>query len=612
MPSRLWFSPATLPRLRERARRGWFREVASAAEAFAQENPPAERDLLHGWIEASALTHVLSGEPAGARRTGEVTLAMLQGPSRSDLGRAAQAQAGAIAYDLCAHAWTAAMRKAVAGELIALANRLASTDLSSDNPDNPFNNWWGVTHSAAGLAALCIDGEHTGAGETLALSRDRVRTYLLNYGDRGHYYEGTGYGCYALSFWGPYVLAERQRGEFDPAALSPGLGWFGVTLAAMTVARPHIDDSLGKPGAKTGMRILWNDDGGGYPAGGIGALSAALAPEPFRPGLRWMLDRLSGPLGDNSATARQRGLLWTLLFTPDEPSRSTTSRPPALPRFLHDQRTGLVLFRNRYQDADDTVVGIYAKTYHGGGHTHEDMGSWRWQGLGAGWAQGGGQAKPEAVFQCVVQRNGQPNNGRHGQISYLSPAADGHGGSVSLRLGPSAGTRMLDRHFLVDFSGASGADALLAVLDQCMDNEESDWTWSLCFERHLECTLATGGRAFTLRDPASGATCQATLLSPAKATFTLHEGPGTERRFSEGSVRQYPGARYLTATARGKRVEFFVIFTQQRGPAPAVRLRAGTPGPQAEVGTALVGLQRGKWYQGPLRLSAQRTSNVQR
>lgn len=610
MPSRLWFSPATLPSLRRRARRGWFRDVAAAAEAFADENPPEERDLLHGWIEASALSHALSGRAERGRRTGEVALAMLRGASRSDLGRAAQAQAGAIAYDLCAHAWTPALRNDVAAELIALATRLAGTDLSSDNPDNPFNNWWGVTHSAAGLAALCVESEHPEARPLLALSRDRVRTYLLNYGDRGHYYEGTGYGCYALSHWGPYALAERQRGEFDPLALAPGAAWFGVGLAAMTVPRPQLDDESERPDGRLGRRILWNDDSGGWPGGGVGALAAAFAPESFRPGLRWLLDRLDGPLGDRNALARGRGLLWTLLYTPDDLPAASANAAPALPRFLHDQRTGLVLFRNRYRDADDTVVGLYAKTYHGGGHTHEDMGSWRWQGLGGGWAQGGGQAKPEAVFQCVVRHNGKPNLGRHGQISYLTPAADGSGGSVSFRLGPSAGVRMLDRHFLVDFSGASGADTLVAVLDQCLDDDEaSTWTWSLCFERHLDCTLEAGGRGFTLRDPLGGATCRATLLAPGDATFSLHEGPATERRFSEGTVRQYPGARYLTATARGRRAEFFVVFTQQRGTAPVAKgIDAGT----AVIGDALVRLPRGKWYQGPLRLETQRTSNLQR
>ncbi len=601
MPTRLWFSPATLPRLRQRAGREWFRDIAAAAEHLADEAPPERQEALYGWIEASALTHVLTGDAARSRRTGEVALSLLESSARSDLGRAAHALVSVIAYDLCAQAWPETLRNAVGTRLVALANHLAGTDLSPDNPDNPFNNWWGVTHSAAGLAALCVDGEHPGAEATLALSRDRVRTYLLNYGDRGHYYEGTGYGCYALSHWAPYVLAEHHRGDYDPASLSTGRAWFGVTLMAMTVARAAVDDATGALSERLGMRVFWNDDGGAFPSRGIGPLAAALAPAPLQPGLRWMLDRLDGPLGDRAAASPARGLLWSLLYTPDEPAKPAPT-PAALPRFLHDQRTGLVLFRSRYQDADDCVVGVYAKTYHGGGHTHEDMGSWRWQGLGAGWAQGGGQAKPEAVFQCVVQRNGQPNKGRHGQISYLSPAADGLGGSVSLRLGPAAGTRMLDRHFLVDYSGAAGVPCTVAVLDQCMDDEESEWTWSLCFERRLECAIDADHGGFTLHDRDGGASCRATVLGPEGVRLAAHEGPATTRRFSSGEVRRYPGARYLTATARGKRVEFFVVFTLQRGTPPPVRLRGGARSPHAQVGNAVIRLQRGKWYQGPLRL----------
>lgn len=603
MPLRLWFSPATVSRLRQRAERPWFRDIAATAAATAASPVPAGREPLLAWIESAALTHVLAGDPSLGQRTGEATLAVLETPERSDLGAAAQTLGAVIAYDLCAQSWPASLRDAVGQRLVVFANRLAGVELSTDNPDNPFNNWWGVTHSAAGLAALCVRGEYTGAESTLSLSRDRVRTFLLNYGDRGHYYEGTGYGCYALSQWAPYVLAERQLGEYDPLALAPGVPWFGATLFAMTVARRQINDRTGEAGERLGMRILWNDDGGTFPAGGIGPLAAALLPESLRPGARRLLDQLHGPEGDRSAVAPGRGLLWNLLYTPADPEPSALA-PVPLPRFLHDQRSGLVLFRNRYHDADDCVVGIYAKTYHGGGHTHEDLGSWRWQGLGAAWAQGGGQAKPEAVFQCVVQRNGAPNTGRHGQVSYLSPAADGLGGSVSLRLGAAVGTRLLDRHFLVDFSNASGADALVAVLDQCLATEESEWTWSLCFERRLECTLDADHRGFTLRDSDGGATCRATVLAPARVALALHEGPGTRRTFSSGDEREYAGARYLTATTHGVRSEFFIVFTLQRGTPPPVRLLADEVETIAEVGQARVHLQRGRWFQGPLRLTA--------
>lgn len=600
MPARLWFSPAGLPRLRQRAAQGWLHDVGQAALQAAASAPPATLEGLAAWIEASAVSHLLTGRTDQALATGDAVRVLLDREAPSDLSRALQIQAAVIGYDLCAQAWPRDQKDAIAGRLLALAHRLAGTDLSPDNPDNPFNNWWGVTHAAAGLAALCLRGEHAGADALLALSRDRIRTHLLNYGDRGHYYEGTGYGCYALSHWAPYVLAERHIGEFDPGALAPGIAWFGVTLLAQTVARPQIDDATGLPRTALGARLVWNDDGGSFPARGIGPLCAALAPEALRPALRGQLDRLNGPLGDRSAAAAGPGLLWTLLYTPDEAPPGV--HPAPLPRFVYDQRTGLVLFRNRYQDADDTVVGVYAKTYHGGGHTHEDLGAWRWQGLGAAWAQGGGQAKPEAVFQCTVQCNGRPNTGRHGQVSYLSPGPDGSGGSVSLRLGPSAGVRRLDRHFLVDFSGAAGADTLVVVVDECMADEPSTWTWSLCFERRLECRIDADGRGFTLRDPHGGATCRATLLQPGTATLAVHEGPSTHRRFSDGSERTYAGARYLTATAEGREVTFAVAFTAQRGSAPVVRALADDAGLLAGIGDVRVRLARGKWFHGPLRL----------
>jgi hypothetical protein len=597
---RLWFTPSDVPALRRRATRGWHRDVADAALALAEQPAadPTKPEAQFLVVESNALAFTLTGRRVHARRTLAAVRALLADTTDSDLRRSFLLLGACIGYDLTGAAWSRAERREVATRAGALARRLASTTICPGNPDNPFNNWWGVTHSSAALTALCFLPEDATLAPLLTQEHERVRTYLLNYGDAGHYYEGTGYGFYALSHWGPYVLAARHALGRDAGDLAPGLAALPRLAHALTVARPKLNDSDDPAFAGgRGMRVTWNDDGGQWPALGTPALLLALAPARERASLRWLHDRLGGPQGDRSAAAPARGLLWEFLFCPSR----AAARAPRGPLLIHDQRTGLVVFRDRYRDGDDCVFAAYAKTYHGGGHVQEDLGSWRFQGLGAGWAQAGGQAKAAAHFQCVVTRDGQPNSGKHGQISYLAPGTAG--GSVSLRLGPASGSKAWDRHFAVDYSRASGADAVVALVDECWHDAEADWTWSLCFERQLEFALLPEENGFSLAGPA-GARLVVRFAAPAQLAFTVHESPASERHFSGGMHRVYPGARYVTATVRGARVNFFAVATLQRGAAPALRVRpaAANALPAVELGGTRIALALGKWFHGPLRI----------
>ncbi len=597
---RLWFTARDLSRLRDRARQGWPKAIAEGARVLAEQAESSPSGAAPArLLEALALTYILTGDPRHARRAEQVTSVLLEPDLRSDLGTAAQLQAAVIACDLCGTAWAPDRLQDFARLLRTRAERLAGTTLSGDNPDNPFNNWWGVTHSVAALTALWLGGHDPSVASLLAREDERVRTYLLNYGDHGHYYEGTGYGFYAMSHWAPYLLASRHAWGRDPAAGSAGIPRLPALAHALTVARPQVNDTDSEsPPERRGMRIFWNDDSGHGARPEIAALLLALAPSSQQAELRWLHDRLTGPEGDRSDASGHGGCLWPFLYYPAE----VTPRQPIGPLFCHDQRTGLVVMRNRYQDGDDCVFATYAKSYHAGGHVQEDLGSWRFQGLGAGWAQGGGQAKAAAHFQCVVTRDGRANDGRHGQISYLVPLAAGEG-AVSLRLGPASGSRRWDRHFAIDYSGASGVPALLGAVDECTHEAEAEWTWSLCFERQLRFVAAPERNGFSLHDP-SGASLAFTFGSPGNLAFELQQSPTSSRTFSNGSTRVYPGVPYVTARVRARQTTFFAVATLQRGDAPAVEWQRERDDalPSAVVGPRRVQLSRGKWFHGPLRI----------
>lgn len=627
-------SPARAQRLLFRLwtdRRAWRRrlarlpgspleEVARAAVAAAEAQPllplpeedveraSLEETPLVEILDASLAAHLATAQPAHAHRAVRAALRWSEACPRSDLGKAAQAQWCAAALDLAGGAVPPA-------EALLLAERLrdlveAFAHQSRDNPDNPFNNWWAVTHSARGLAARAAEPFFPGLAPAFADAAERVRSYLGHYGDGGHYYEGTGYGLYALSHWGPFLLAARRAG-LDLAALSPGLSRLPRLVSALTVPTPRQSDCLEQDPAVYGLgrRAFWNDDGGNAPPPALQVLLCALADPSDRGPLRWTFDRLAGHLGDRGWLRPGQGLLWSLLFYPLE----TPAADPAAawPAFLADQRHGLAVFRDRYAGPDDCVFAAYARSWHGGGHRQDDAGSFRFLGLGGEWAQAGGQAKPEPWHQSAIvvdgrqagpgDREGPPT----GKVSYLAPSADGRGGSVSLRLAGVYDVTRVDRHFAVrypDAASGGGVSAVLGLADQLWDKTERTWAWTFSYGRDLLFQPWPEENGFLLRHPASGSSLAVRFRHPAALAFEDRAGPPSQRTYSSGHLRHYPGTRWVQAEVRALRVDFLAVATLQRGdPPPLSWLGQGLDARAAVAGCTLL-FQRGRWFDGPLRL----------
>ncbi|TVR53690.1 MAG: hypothetical protein EA425_03210 [Puniceicoccaceae bacterium] len=618
----LWLNPAALGRFQHRAGLPLFaglvadlrRLAAVPVEQTESDASAADggRPQLVQVLEAAAIECLLAGGDGGrAERAAGLLDAHLDRPPGSCLGKAAAAQAAAIAYDACTGLWAEEERHRLAGRIAGLVESFDR--LSKDNPDNPFNNWWGVTHASAGLAALAILPEEPAMAPRVERAIERVRTYLLNYGDRGNYYEGIGYGLYAFSHWAPFVLACRHCLGRDPADTAVGLDRLPALVYATTVpCAKEVGCGDGAGPGERGRRIFWNDDGGGFPGAGVAALLFGLAPRRQLAALRRQYDQLCGPEGDGTCFRAERNPLWTLLFYPAETPPAAPGDPDpekeGLPLTVVDQRTGLVLFRNRYRDADDSVFAAYAKACHGGGHNHEDAGSIRLMALGRSWATGGGQAKPEPEYQCVLLRNtaqrpagAPPGHTRLGQLSYFAPAPDGSpGGAASLRLAQLYGARMVDRHLAVCFDPCPGVAVLLAGVEVLWDEAPVRWDWSLCFERELSFEAGKDGRGFLLTAPEAGAAV--TFVAPEKLELQCREGPASERTFSNGRYVVYPGARYITASLTAARTEILWVMTVQRGAPPGIEVTGAGPEQEVRVAGRIITLDRGRWFDGPLRI----------
>ena len=300
--------------------------------------------------------------------------------------------------------------------------------------------------------------------------------------------------------------------------------------------------------------------------------------------------------------------MWTLLYYPIDPP--AVAYGEGLPLAWIDRRSGLAVFRNRYQDSNDILFAVYAKSFHGGGHEQFDAGSFRFLGLGSSWAHAGGQAKPEAIYQNVLLRNGKQVDQkrerapRTGKVIYFAPQEQG--GMVSVDVSHVYGTGRVRRHFAIAFDPLPGVAAVAAIWDEIADRDQpaSAWQWSLCYEPSLELALDPNARRFQLLRSAPSASLHAHFGTPAALELQAGHGPPTERTFSEGRRQAYPGARYLTAATRDDDPGFCTVLTLQDGAPPAVRFEGSGTACTAIVAESLrIRLDRSKWFQGPLRIA---------
>ncbi len=614
---RLWITPEALE-----ARR---REFTSGPLASALESWKAEGERLLSDMPSDTVTpladrkreneravdlwttlHLATGDARFAEAAVKAVLEYRACGIDSCLGRAAIARRCATVLDTCA----VSADPASANELAAVTADLARdfADITDGNPDNPFNNWWGVTHSAEGLAALAAMPYDPSLESIFEAAVEKVRFYISHYGEHGHCYEGTGYGQYAFSHWAPFLLAVRHATGRDLAAEYDGVGRMGALIAAMTVALPHTPEAVGmEPPGRLGRRIHWNDDGGNGGFTGIGMLHFALADPRYRASLRGFADALHGTAGDDGYSLPVAELLWTFLFYPvdtvaQEPGRS-------LPLSPVDFRTGLAVFRNRFNGAEDCVFGAYAKNWHGGGHVHDDAGSFRFIGLGGEWAQNGGQAKFGPENQCAILVDGrqEPEGWPTvpGKILYHA-AFSGGGGVVSLRLDKTYKVARLDRHFAVDYSGALNCEAIVAVHDRLWDKEKRRWTWTLCLGPGTEFEAKPGGGGFTLRSAGTDAVLDAAFLQPQPVEVELCEGPPSERTFSNGVHRVYPGVRHVRASVSAEKTEFLVVLSLCRSGAPQWRRTECNGVVAAACGDMEIALEKSRWHEGPLRIRSKK------
>ncbi len=349
----------------------------------------------------------------------------------------------ALGYDLCYDGWEEGFRMKVAKAIADYdeGRWMSLAELAQGKRQHPGSNHWGMQVGGAALALLAVmndPGVDMGKiGPLLeANGRTMIRNMTEGFGNGGFFAEGDGTG--SMSSHIAFITglqAWRTAGGRDYVGPRSNAQWMALRWFFQTVPRgdgsrpadwfwPHRGGYPHNIWARDGV------SGGGYFSQGFGILT-----QEQKAGVLWFYNH--SPLREMDQKNK----------TPfDTPSRyphhticalanwpfGLKERNPAevIPRCFRDTKWHFYAFRNRWQDENDVVITTLLKASKG------NMGS---------------PADGALKIQAFGKRQDWGNV--RGEARYWRPAADG---SAVLTLGDGTG-------LAVDFSGASGAEAMLVM-----------------------------------------------------------------------------------------------------------------------------------------------------
>jgi hypothetical protein len=388
--------------------------------------------------------------------------------------------------------------------------------------------------------------------------------------------------------------------------------------------------------------VLWNQSkpfqmnygghGGGTIPGYYLARSIALAPDAWKPVVldHWL--KLNGLTRDQVVSGEgvakliaERGHddsltpIWTFLNYPLD----MKPQPPEgiLPRAWEAKGRGYYSFRNGWKTMrDDIVASIYAKAGVSNGWNQAEAGNFQIFGLGTEWAH----HDPDAMGKTgsrwldnVVMLPEDPINANgRAKVAFAELDQSTGSGVVTidmdevyklLEAGPGGSKKPAAaaddnaealppaeanpasaaaspitglRSFAADYSGKSGAPAMFAVVDKIIGGKKKIWMFQN--PRDPAVAVNISGNSFTLSK--GDASLKATFISPAgvrieKASGKLSAHPASGIADANGT------AIHATADGGG---QFFVVFTLQRGAAPAVTASGSGLDAKVKVGNQTV------------------------
>jgi hypothetical protein len=330
-----------------------------------------------------------------------------------------------------------------------------------------------------------------------------------------------------------------------------------------------------------------------------------MIPDRYKPALLWYWHRQTGA-SESDPTRALSGMTpfafvrYPLEMSPQHPRE-------IMPLTWQAETFGFFCFRNAWAGEDDFVFQAFAKAHHIGGWNHPNAGAIRLAGLGHIWATGPASRGADRWQEPVVALPADPiQTGACGKVTYAEMNKDGSGAVTmdltDLYAGRKEDMRVYDRHgkrnpaalgdtgisgmraVAIDYSGKSGARALLVVADRVSGAKETRWMWQLPEDEKCKTTLTDNGFVMDYGD----ASMRATFLAPAKPKLELATGK-RKYKIKAGSKGGQMTTRDVNAVyATGGDGKYFVIFTVQAKKAPSVRVKGNGLDARATVGKQTV------------------------
>lgn len=539
-------------------------------------------DRRASWMAANwAAIYQLTGEKENAAEARAVLMEeTIQKPmlsDRDDVHHAPRLLGMALAYDLGYDAWDGPFRRYLAEYILLTAEDLARglfegmPMLAGTIDPTPWKQRNAIRMSCIGVAALAVLGDPDSEGKPLTRARRLVElaerdvvAYLRDgITGAGRGLEGATRKSIALANGVlQFMHAERIALGRDLARVNPFL------LAGQIVGARKI----GPEGYRFGLSSISIQASGRWPMG-LGCV-----PDEYVPAMKWCFDRSCGPQGlqhfDCTYPYQAAYALKNYPF-------GVTAKAPGegLPLAILDAVHGEFVFRNRWQDGDDTLAVLNLNLASPSGLSRQAtsrIGTLRISGLGTNWVDGRigmpllNQVHGGELLYASTGKKGQAFVGarldrmyeRGSRRRWSWPRRPGPTDPIVFpppRKPPTQSTGIqCTRHFAVDYSGVAGVPGLFVIVDELKNTGNQRWLYPSGANRRRPSILGDpAGKNLTWQF--AGGEVRGNYIQPGDrclAVAALGEGPAPQMKATiQGTaIRAEIGGQ--TITYDGKRIGF--------------------------------------------------------
>ncbi len=437
------------------------------------------------------------------------------------------------------------------------------------------------------------------------------RSHRILMGDGGFQSEGEGYTHTADT---PLRFAAACWNVFGQTITPyPDVAYFPVRYIAAGALFPREPGKDGRPRPPSLVAQSFLGGSGGTHGVTFTSIGFPIIPDAYKPGVLWVWNKIKGveegkpeTLANLVAGGDTEDVIHTFVNYPLD--MKPVHPRECIPLTWRAKTKGLYIFRNAWEDQNDIILQAYANELITSGNAGPDAGGLRLMGLGHTWTYEGEGKKAGDTgnnIPLILEDGSFVGSSRGmGQVVAWNARDDGSG-AVSINMdqiyspqrgvgrdrggilpleplatGPITGLRAL----AVDYTGKSGASALIALVDKIEGGGERHWVWPLPNSRGADVNVETGPNSFTIHQ--GDASLHATFVCPTKQTV---EAPGTlalmpttiEIKKLEAKLKRSDRAAFVPETQEASfdimatasaGESFFVIMTLQRGDPPAVKV----------------------------------------